>query len=115
MKTPWSAKLLTGVFRPSSSVRRPLSRWPRRPKLSKTIKCRKGIHRMDPKLKATISVRENLENFFFVLPAVSIFCVFYIYPFINMFFLSFHEWRGIGPMHFTGLRNYHELMGDKLW
>jgi len=70
---------------------------------------------MDPKLKATAVVRENFENFFFVLPALVIFCIFYVYPFLNMIFLSFHEWRGIGPMHFTGLRNYQQLLTDNLW
>jgi ABC-type sugar transport system permease subunit len=70
---------------------------------------------MDPKTKAVSVVKDNLQNFFFVLPAFAVFCTFYIYPFINMIFLSFHEWRGIGPMYFTGLRNYQELMTDHLW
>ena len=55
-------------------------------------------------MKSTI--KSNLQNFCFVLPAFVIFCIFYVYPFLNMFFLSFHEWRGIGPMHFIGLQNY---------
>jgi ABC-type sugar transport system permease subunit len=70
---------------------------------------------MDQKAKAAAIVKDNLQNFFFVLPAFVIFCVFYIYPFLNMVFLSFHEWHGIGPMHFIGLRNYKELVGDNLW
>lgn len=57
----------------------------------------------------------NLENFLFVLPAVAIFCVFYIYPFYKMINLSFFDWKGIGPMHFVGLANYQELMMDRLW
>jgi len=64
-------------------------------------------------MKSTI--KSNLQNFCFVLPAFVIFCIFYVYPFLNMFFLSFHEWRGIGPMHFIGLQNYKELLGDNLW
>ena len=58
---------------------------------------------------------DSFKNFLFVLPAVMIFSVFYIYPFLNMLFLSVQEWRGIGPMHFIGLQNYKELMGDHLW
>ena len=70
---------------------------------------------MNSKAKAAAIYKDNLQNFFFVLPAFVIFCVFYIYPFLNMIFLSFHEWKGIGPMHFIGLQNYKELIGDNLW
>jgi len=70
---------------------------------------------MNPKLKAATIFKDNCENFFFILPAFAIFCVFYIYPFMNMILLSFHEWPGIGPMRFIGLSNYTELMKDKLW
>ena len=70
---------------------------------------------MNSKTKAAAILKDNLQNFFFVLPAFAIFCIFYIYPFLNMIFLSLHEWRGIGPMHFVGIRNYQELMTDNLW
>ena len=70
---------------------------------------------MNSKSKAAAIFKDHLQNFFFVLPAFAIFCVFYVYPFLNMIFLSLHEWRGIGPMHFIGLQNYKELMGDNLW
>jgi len=70
---------------------------------------------MDPKVKSARDFKDKLQNFLFVFPAFSIFFIFYIYPFLNMIFLSLHEWRGIGPMHFIGLRNYHELIGDNIW
>lgn len=70
---------------------------------------------MNQKLKAAAIFKDNLQNFFFVLPAFAIFCIFYIYPFYKMINLSFYDWRGIGPMHFIGLSNYKELMGDNLW
>jgi len=70
---------------------------------------------MNSKTKAAGLFKDNLQSFLFVLPAFLIFGVFYIYPFLNMVFLSLHEWRGIGPMHFIGLQNYKELMGDNLW
>ncbi len=70
---------------------------------------------MDRKAKSTAFFFDNLQNFLFVLPAVAIFCVFYIYPFYKMINLSFFDWKGIGPMHFIGLANYQELMGDRLW
>ncbi len=67
------------------------------------------------KAKSTALFRDNFQNFLFVLPAVAIFCVFYIYPFYQMVHLSFFDWKGIGPMHFIGFANYQELMADKLW
>ncbi|MBI3601741.1 MAG: sugar ABC transporter permease [Candidatus Omnitrophica bacterium] len=56
-----------------------------------------------------------MENFCFVLPALFVFCTFYIYPFFNMMYLSLHEWRGIGPMHWVWFQNYQELLTDKIW
>ncbi len=67
------------------------------------------------KAKALRLYRDNVENFLFVLPAFAIFFTFYIIPFIQMFGLSLHEWRGIGPKTFVGLANFQELMGDKVW
>jgi len=70
---------------------------------------------MGSKIKSAAIFKDNLQNFFFVLPAFAIFCIFYIYPFYKMINLSFYDWLGIGPMHFIGLSNYKELMGDHLW
>lgn len=56
-----------------------------------------------------------LKNFLFVLPAAAIFAVFYIYPFFELFNLSLHEWQGIGPKTFVGLRNFQELAADNVW
>ncbi len=39
--------------------------------------------------------KSTLENYLFVLPAVLIFSIFYIYPFIQIFHLSFFDWDGI--------------------
>ncbi len=56
------------------------------------------------------------ENFLFVLPAVAIFSIFYVYPFFNIFWLSLHEWNGISPHQvFVGLDNFRELMSDQIW
>ena len=60
--------------------------------------------------------RDHLKNFSFVLPAVLIFSIFYIYPFFDIFRLSFHEWNGITPaMKYAGLQNFRELMQDTVW
>ncbi|MBI4309784.1 MAG: sugar ABC transporter permease [Candidatus Omnitrophica bacterium] len=65
--------------------------------------------------KQAAILKNNLQNFLFVLPAFAIFTTFYIYPFFEMFNLSLHEWKGIGPKTFVGLANFQELMGDGIW
>jgi len=38
-------------------------------------------------------------------------CLFYIYPFLKVFQLSFFEWDGISPkMHFVGLAQFHDII-----
>ena len=68
-----------------------------------------------PRTKSHTNAQSFLENFLFVLPALAIFSIFYIYPFYEMFNLSLHEWRGIGPKAFVGLDNFRELMQDEVW
>ena len=60
--------------------------------------------------------RNNFENFLFILPAVAIFSIFYIYPFFEIFNLSLHEWNGISlQRQFVGFANFQDLMQDKVW
>lgn len=61
-------------------------------------------------------LQDHLKNFSFILPAVLIFSIFYIYPFFDIFRLSFHEWNGITPtMKYVELQNFRELMQDAVW
>lgn len=61
-------------------------------------------------------VRETLENYAFVLPAVAIFCIFYVIPFIWVFQLSLYEWDGILPTKvFVGFNNFKEVASDSIW
>ncbi len=60
--------------------------------------------------------KDKSENFLFILPAVVIFCVFYIYPFFDIFKLSLHEWNGISLTQIPiGIENFKELMWDGGW
>lgn len=60
--------------------------------------------------------QDNLKNFSFALPAIVIFSIFYIYPFFDIFRLSFHDWNGITPhMRYIGWENFRELMQDQVW
>jgi ABC-type sugar transport system permease subunit len=63
-----------------------------------------------------MKVKSTLENYLFVLPAVTIFSIFYIIPFLWVFRLSFYEWNGIdlkpALIYFA---NFKEVLGDKFW
>ncbi len=62
-------------------------------------------------------IKSTLENYIFVLPAVLIFSIFYIIPFIWVFQLGMYEWDGILPTKiFVGLGNFKEILfADKIW
>ncbi|MFH1441867.1 MAG: sugar ABC transporter permease [Candidatus Omnitrophota bacterium] len=62
-------------------------------------------------------IKSTLENYLFVLPAVAIFLLFYIIPFIWVFQLGLYEWDGIMPTKtFVGLANFIEIFTqDKIW
>ncbi|MBU4312602.1 MAG: sugar ABC transporter permease [Candidatus Omnitrophica bacterium] len=64
--------------------------------------------------------KSTIENYLFVLPAVLIFSIFYIYPFYKVFTLALCQWDGIAQFSFAksfiGLRNFKELlMQDRVW
>ena len=64
-----------------------------------------------------MKIREALENYTFVLPAVTIFVVFYVIPFIWVFQLGLFEWDGISfARTFVGLQNFKEIfLQDRNW
>ena len=63
-----------------------------------------------------MKLKSTLENYVFVLPAVTIFAIFYIIPFIWVFSYGLHDWDGILPtMTFVGLGNFKEILVDKIW
>ena len=41
--------------------------------------------------------------------------VFVLFPVIFCFFLTFHKWNIIAPMHFIGTANYNRLVHDRLF
>ncbi|MBM3250130.1 MAG: sugar ABC transporter permease [Candidatus Omnitrophica bacterium] len=60
-----------------------------------------------------MKIKSTLENYLFVTPAVLIFSVFYIIPFIFVFRLGFYDWDGIVPLKdavFVGLSNFKEIL-----
>jgi len=64
-----------------------------------------------------MKLRDTLENYTFVLPAVIIFSIFYIVPFFWVFQLGMYDWDGILPTKtFVGLANFTEIfLQDPSW
>lgn len=64
-----------------------------------------------------MKLKSTLENYLFVLPAVLIFVIFYVIPFIWVFQLGLYDWDGILPTKvFVGLENFKEILfEDKVW
>ncbi len=58
-----------------------------------------------------IRKKDAIFDYFFVLPALSLFALFTFYPFLKVIQLSFYEWNGIDPqMTFVGLSHYHNIL-----
>ena len=65
-----------------------------------------------------MKLKSTLENYLFVLPAVAIFSIFYIYPFLKVFQLSFFDWDGIVAFKDAipvGWENFKEILVDRIW
>jgi len=64
-------------------------------------------------------LKSTVENYVFVLPAATIFTIFYIIPFLSVFRISFYDWDGIILLKdalFVRLANFKEvLFQDPSW
>ena len=68
------------------------------------------------KTVAWSNAKSKFESFLFIVPAVTIFSIFYIFPFYYIFMLSLHDWDGIS-LHktFIWFDNFKELLQDRVW
>jgi raffinose/stachyose/melibiose transport system permease protein len=58
-------------------------------------------------------LRKTLGSYVFILPAFSLFVVFSLYPFVEVFHLSVTSWDGISPVKpYVGLENFKDLLTD---
>src|SRR5215216_2333774 len=53
--------------------------------------------------------------YLFISPFYILFLIFGIYPILFSLYLSFTEWKGLGPIKFVGLRNFELLLKDKVF
>ncbi|MFZ0544472.1 MAG: sugar ABC transporter permease [Candidatus Promineifilaceae bacterium] len=60
-------------------------------------------------------VRENLTAYVYVLPALIIYGVFFLYPAFRLILLSLQKWDGLKEPTFVGLGNYDALLHDPVF
>jgi len=58
-------------------------------------------------------LRDNISAYMLISPALVLFSIFTIYPFLNAIFISFHQWDGFNDLIYIGLENYRKLASDK--
>lgn len=67
-------------------------------------------------VKRSSRPKGQLVGLYFVLPALLLYAVFFLYPFVRTIYLSMTEWNGVVAPVFTGLENYQRLLGDsQMW
>jgi raffinose/stachyose/melibiose transport system permease protein len=59
--------------------------------------------------------KKKLGVFLFILPAVIVFFIYFVYPIGFLLYTSFMAWDGVGSMSFTGLSNYERLIDDHVF
>lgn len=65
-----------------------------------------------PRRRLSLTGREALIAYLFILPYLGLFLLFRFGPNIAGFVMSFMDYRIAGPSAFTGLANYERLVGD---
>jgi len=48
----------------------------------------------------------------FLLPALTLYALFFIYPFIQTTYFSFTDWNGFTPAAWIGIKNYKTILAD---
>lgn len=57
--------------------------------------------------------QDRYFGYIMCLPAVLLFTVFVIYPFLKGFYISLHRWDGLSDMEWVGLKNYYFAVTDQ--
>lgn len=60
-------------------------------------------------------LREGSFGYLMCLPALILFTIFVIYPFFKGFWISLHQWDGMGEMKWLGFENYSRVIRDELF
>jgi ABC-type sugar transport system permease subunit len=71
-----------------------------------------GLQRLRQKLREIWKMR---WPYLFISPFYILFLIFGVYPILFSLYLSFTEWKGLGPIKFVGLKNFELLLKDKVF
>ncbi len=63
----------------------------------------------------SLVIREAIAGYFFILPTLLSFLVFFLIPTISGFGMSFFEWDFFSEPEYVGAENFVELFSDKLF
>lgn len=58
-------------------------------------------------------LRKYLKHYLMLLPFFTFFIIFFLYPIIRGFVLSFYRWDSVNPAIFVGLKNYVNLLHSR--
>jgi lactose/L-arabinose transport system permease protein len=53
--------------------------------------------------------------YLFISPFFILFAIFGLYPMLLSVYLSFAEWKGLGPIELVGLQNYERMLADRVF
>ena len=53
--------------------------------------------------------------YLYLLPALALFAVFFVVPFVQTVFISLQDWDSINEMEFIGFSNYMEMFRDEVF
>lgn len=79
---------------------------------------KRGKHPLLPTAKQPSNWREIYKSrwpYLFISPFYLLFLVFGLYPVFFSLYLSFTEWKGLGPIKYVGFKNFELLLGDKVF
>ena len=60
-------------------------------------------------------IREAIAGYFFILPTLLSFLVFFLFPTISGFGMSFFDWDFFSEPDYVGVENFADLFSDKLF
>ncbi|QND66513.1 sugar ABC transporter permease [Mesorhizobium loti] len=78
-----------------------------RPQEAAPVSSRSGTWRFD--------TGDGVVAFLMILPAAILFGLFYLWPFVNGFWLSLHNWDGFSDPTWAGISNYMRLAHDRIF
>lgn len=67
---------------------------------------------MRKKRTCAYSIRQDIIAYLLLAPVIVMFLCFVCIPAIQTFYISFTQWKGIGPKIFVGLKNYKDMLSN---